>query len=43
MLNQPVPVGTGLPGLLVKVIGPLKKKEEDLKTANTKVVEMVNK
>ena len=23
MLNQPVPVGTGLPGLLVKVTGPL--------------------
>ncbi|MFH1501015.1 MAG: DNA-directed RNA polymerase subunit A' [archaeon] len=25
ILNQPVPVGTGLPGLLVKVIGPLTK------------------
>jgi len=23
MLNQPVPIGTGLPGLLVKVTGPL--------------------
>jgi len=43
ILNQPVPVGTGLPGLLVKVIGPLKKKEEDLKTAKAKVVEAVNK
>jgi DNA-directed RNA polymerase subunit A' len=43
ILNQPVPVGTGLPGLLVKVIGPLIKKEEELKTAKTKVVEKVNK
>jgi len=25
ILNQPVPVGTGLPGLLVKVTGPLTK------------------
>lgn len=33
ILNQPVPVGTGLPGLLVKVTGPLsdnKKKEKKL-------------
>ena len=29
ILNQPVPVGTGLPGLLVKVTGPLSKKKED--------------
>ncbi len=43
ILNQPVPIGTGLPGLLVKVIGPLKKKEEDLKTAKSKVVDQVNK
>ncbi len=28
ILNQPVPVGTGLPGLLVKVIGSLAKKKE---------------
>lgn len=28
ILNQPVPVGTGLPGLLVKVTGSLSKKEE---------------
>lgn len=33
LLNQPIPIGTGLPGLLVKVTGPLvnkdsKKKEE---------------
>lgn len=28
ILNQPVPVGTGLPGLLVKVTGPLATKEK---------------
>lgn len=43
IVNQPVPIGTGLPGLLVKVIGPLVKKEEEKKTAKTKVVEGVNK
>jgi len=43
ILNQPVPVGTGLPGLLVKVTGPLKRKKEDLKTAKKEVVEMSNK
>jgi len=43
ILNQPVPIGTGLPGLLVKVVGPLIKKEEDKKEAKTKVVEEVNK
>jgi hypothetical protein len=33
MLNQPVPVGTGLPGLLVKVTGTLAgvNKKEDKK------------
>ena len=31
ILNQPVPVGTGLPGLLVKVIGPLTKKDSEKK------------
>ncbi len=31
ILNQPVPIGTGLPGLLVKVIGPLVKKESEKK------------
>jgi len=32
MLNQPIPVGTGLPGLLVKITGPLtKSKKEDKK------------
>jgi len=43
ILNQPVPIGTGLPGLMVKVIGPLTKKEEEKKTAKTKTVEKVNK
>lgn len=43
ILNQPVPIGTGLPGLLVRIIGPLKKKEEDLKVAKSKVVDEVNK
>ncbi|MEK6913671.1 MAG: hypothetical protein AABW47_03295, partial [Nanoarchaeota archaeon] len=42
MLNQPVPVGTGLPGLLVKVIGPLTKKESEKKTAKKEVVEETN-
>ena len=27
LLNQPIPVGTGLPGLLVKVTGPLVKEK----------------
>ena len=31
MINQPVPVGTGLPGLLVKVTGPLIRSEEKAK------------
>lgn len=43
ILNQPVPVGAGLPGLLVKITGPLIKKEKDKKTAKTEVVEEVNK
>jgi DNA-directed RNA polymerase subunit A" len=43
ILNQPVPIGTGLPGLLVEVIGPLTKREEEKKTAEKKVVERVNK
>ncbi len=33
MLNQPVPVGTGLPGLLVKVTGPLVDKKIKQKKA----------
>jgi DNA-directed RNA polymerase subunit A" len=43
ILNQPVPVGTGLPGLLVNVIGPLVKKEEEKKIAKSEVVEKSNK
>ena len=43
ILNQPVPVGAGLPGLLVKITGPLIKKEKNKKTAKTEVVEGVNK
>jgi len=39
ILNQPVPVGTGLPGLLVKITGPLIKKESEKKVAEAKVVE----
>ncbi len=43
ILNQPVPVGTGLPGLFVKVVGSLTKKEDEKKTATKKVVEKANK
>ncbi len=43
ILNQPVPVGTGLPGLLVNIIGPLIKREEEKKTAKKEVVEQSNK
>ena len=43
ILNQPVPIGTGLPGLLVKVVGPLTKKESEKKTAEKNIVEEVNK
>jgi len=42
ILNQPVPVGTGLPGLLVNVIGPLTKEDKLKKTAASKVVEQTN-
>ncbi len=35
IINQPVPVGTGLPGLLVKVIGPLSKKDSEKKKVET--------
>jgi len=31
LLNQPIPVGTGLPGLLVKVTGPLAKQKSEKK------------
>ena len=43
ILNQPIPVGTGLPGLTVKVIGPLTKKDSEKKVAKSKVVEETNK
>ena len=43
ILNQPVPVGTGLPGLTVEVIGPLVKKESEKKTAKKEIVEKTNK
>jgi len=43
ILNQPVPVGTGFPGLVVKVIGPLVKKDEEKKTAKKEIVESVTK
>ncbi len=43
IINQPVPIGTGLPGLLVKVVGPLVKEEENKKQAKAKVVEEVNR
>jgi len=42
ILNQPVPIGTGLPGLLVKVTGPLEKKDADKKTAEKKVIKKVS-
>lgn len=43
ILNQPVPIGTGLPGLLVEVVGPLVKKDSEKKTAKKKVVEDTTK
>jgi DNA-directed RNA polymerase subunit A" len=43
ILNQPVPVGTGLPGLTVEVIGLLVKKESEKKTAKKEIVERTNK
>jgi DNA-directed RNA polymerase subunit A" len=39
ILNQPVPVGTGLPGLMVNVIGPLTKKDKEIKKADPEAVE----
>ena len=41
ILNQPVPVGTGLPGLTVKVTGSLVKKESEKITAKPKVIKKV--
>ena len=43
ILNQPVPIGTGLPGLTVKVVGPLTKKESEKKQAKKEIVERTNK
>ncbi|MBW6442568.1 DNA-directed RNA polymerase subunit A' [Patescibacteria group bacterium] len=43
ILNQPVPIGTGLPGLLVKVVGPLYKKESDKKEVTKEIVEETKK
>ena len=42
ILNQPVPVGTGLPGLAVNVVGKLTKGEKEKKVADSKVVEASN-
>ena len=42
ILNQPVPVGTGLPGLLVKVVGPMTKPSSEIKKAKKEIVEKVN-
>jgi len=39
ILNQPVPVGTGLPGLMVNVIGSLSKEEKEKIVADPEVVE----
>jgi DNA-directed RNA polymerase subunit A" len=36
ILNQPVPVGTGLPGLLVRVTGPLSNEKESSKSESKK-------
>ncbi|MEM3091857.1 MAG: DNA-directed RNA polymerase subunit A' [Candidatus Pacearchaeota archaeon] len=41
ILNQPVPVGTGLPGLLVKVLGPLTKKDSEKKVVKKEIIEGV--
>ena len=43
ILNQPVPVGTGLPGLLVKVVGPLVKEESKRKVVRKEVIDEVLK
>jgi DNA-directed RNA polymerase subunit A' len=42
ILNQPVPVGTGLPGLAVNVVGKLIKEEKEKKIADSKIVEESN-
>jgi DNA-directed RNA polymerase subunit A' len=43
ILNQPVPVGTGLPGLTVKITGPLVKKDSEKTSVKKKVIEKVKK
>ena len=42
ILNQPVPVGTGLPGLAVNVIGKLTKDEKEKKVVDSKIIEASN-
>ena len=42
ILNQPVPVGTGLPGLAVNVVGKLTKDEKEKKVADSKIVQESN-
>ncbi len=43
ILNQPVPIGTGLPGLIVQVVGALKKDDKEKLTAQKEIVDEVNK
>ena len=43
ILNQPVPVGTGLPGLLVKITGPLSKKESEKKVVEPEILEKIKR
>ncbi|MFH1310869.1 MAG: DNA-directed RNA polymerase subunit A' [Nanoarchaeota archaeon] len=43
ILNQPVPIGTGLPGLFVKVVGPLTKKDSEKKAAKKEIIDEIDK
>jgi DNA-directed RNA polymerase subunit A' len=43
ILNQPIPVGTGLPGLSVQIIGELTKPDSLKATADKKIVDKVNR
>ncbi len=43
ILNQAVPIGTGLPGLLVEVVGPLAKKESKKKKVKKEIVNEASK
>ncbi|MEA3329759.1 MAG: DNA-directed RNA polymerase subunit A' [Nanoarchaeota archaeon] len=36
ILNQPIPIGTGLPGLMVKITGPLAKEQKSAKKVEKK-------